>query len=201
MIVVRIALAAVLASTALSGCTVEGTALSLGFSAVDSARQERGFAAAVGDTRIRYDINRYWLSESAELFVGVHAAVHERRVLLTGTVGTEALKRRAVEIAGAASGVREIIDEIIVMPEYDALRKARDEQIVAELRSSIVLDATILSSNFALDSVDGTVFLFGIARSHAEIGRVESHAAEIGFVRRIVSHVIVRDDPRRRPRA
>jgi osmotically-inducible protein OsmY len=203
MPVSRLALLAALlgAGMAATGCTPEGTAVGLGISAVDSARQERGFAAALADTRMRYDINRYLLGENTGLFVGVHAAVHEGRVLLTGAVANDALRRRAVEIAGEAPGVREIVDEIVVMPTYDALKKARDEQIVAELRTRIVLDSTITSSNFALDAVDGTVYLFGIGRSHAEVGRVERHAAEIGFVRRIISHVIVRDDPRRRPRA
>ena len=184
----------------LAACSPVGLAVGTGAAGVNAARQERGFTTAISDTRIRVAINELWLREGVDMFAGAGATVHEGRVLLTGAMRSDAQRRRARELAGMVSRVEVIIDEMQVLPGYDASMRLTDERIVADLRSKLLFDGDVRSSNYALDSVDRTVYLFGIAHNHAELARVQTHAASISGVRDIVSHVMLRDDPRRRRR-
>ncbi|MEK9660567.1 MAG: BON domain-containing protein, partial [Alphaproteobacteria bacterium] len=51
--------------------------------------------------------------------------------------------------------------------------------------------------NYSIRVVDGTVFLLGIAQDQAELDRVINTARALPGIRHIVSHVILKDDPRR----
>jgi len=41
------------------------------------------------------------------------------------------------------------------------------------------------------------VYLMGIAQDEAELSQVAEHARNIGGVKDVVSHVVLKDDPRR----
>ncbi|MFN3401475.1 MAG: BON domain-containing protein [Ferrovibrio sp.] len=47
--------------------------------------------------------------------------------------------------------------------------------------------------------MNGTVYLIGLAQNDAEIVKVTDHARTIKGVRKVVSHVWLKTDPRRRP--
>ena len=55
----------------------------------------------------------------------------------------------------------------------------------------------MLSINYSVETVNGTVYLLGIAQDEAELVRVIEHARGIEDVKQVVSHVVVKDDPRR----
>ena len=50
-----------------------------------------------------------------------------------------------------------------------------------------------------ITAVAGTIHLIGIARGQAEFDLVTAHASDIAYVRRLVSHVVMIDDPIRLP--
>ena len=54
-------------------------------------------------------------------------------------------------------------------------------------------------SNDTITTVAGTLYLIGIARGQAELDLVTAHASDIAYVRRLVSHVVMIDDPIRLP--
>ncbi len=54
------------------------------------------------------------------------------------------------------------------------------------------------SVNYNVETVNGVVYLFGIASSQQELEQVTTLARTIDGVRRVVSHVMLKDDSRRR---
>ena len=65
------------------------------------------------------------------------------------------------------------------------------------MRSLLIADGSIRDSNYAIDTSNGTIYLNGIAQDEAERNRVLRHAGSIGEARKVVDHVIMKDDPRR----
>jgi osmotically-inducible protein OsmY len=51
--------------------------------------------------------------------------------------------------------------------------------------------------NYNIETIDGVVHLSGLAKSKEELDRVIRHAQGISGVKRVVSHVLTIDDPRR----
>lgn len=185
-----LALAALL--PALAGCG-PGTVIGAGAIAGNTAMQERGFVKTVGDTATEAKISTGLLSYSGELFVDVSVEVYEGRALLTGKVQRTNDRIEAVRIAWNTSGVREVINEIQVEDTSDLLDAARDQWVTARLATKITLDKQIKAVNYSIETVNGTVYVMGIAQSQAEIDRIRNHARLLSYVRRVVSYVRIKD--------
>lgn len=181
---------------ALSGCV--GVAVTGGATAATAAAQERGFRGAVDDTVIRARINDLWLQHSAEMFQNVSLQVTEGRVLLTGKVKEPQMRLDAVRLAWQAEGVAEVINEIQVTSEGGVGSYTRDTVISSELKSRMLFDKQIASINYSVETVGQIVYLMGIAQNQSELDRVINHARNISYVRRVVSHVKLKDDPTRK---
>lgn len=191
------AAALVLLPLAVAGCTRVGLAVGAAATAGSAATSERGFATTVDDDRIWVAINGRLLDRDAKIFEAVKLQVHEGRVLLSGLVDDPELRVEAVRLAWEVDGVREVIDEIEVSGEGDFGGFLQDRWIVSELRNKILFDKKVRSINYSIESVAGTVYLMGIGQSQAEVQRVIDHARDIPYVRRVVSHVQLKDDPAR----
>lgn len=165
-----------------------------------AASEERGLEGAFDDTKIRAEINHYWLQHDIEMYRQVGLTINEGRVLLTGVVPTDAARVDAVRLAWQAGGVREVLNEILVRAEGEpTLDAGRDLVIQQKLKGRMLLDKEIRNINFTVDVVDGVVYLMGIAQNERELERVISHARDVSGVRRVVSHVRMKNDPRRNP--
>lgn len=183
---------AVALAAALGGCGPT-TVIGAGAVAGNAAMQERGFVKTVDDTATEAKISANLLSYSAELFVDVSAEVYEGRALLTGKVKQTKDRIEAVRIAWNVSGVKEVINEIQVEDTSDLLDAARDHWVTAELSTKITIDNKIKSVNYSIDTVNGTVYIMGIAQNQAELDRVRNHARQLRYVRRVISYVRLKD--------
>jgi osmotically-inducible protein OsmY len=182
---------AVLAALALSGCSTAGVPVGAPPATAVAASEERGIGGAVTDTAIETRINALLLQQDFEIFRKVSVKSYQRRVLLTGQVQTAQMRLDAVRLAWQADGVEEVINEIEVTDKGGAEAYARDVWISTQLRTKLLLDKEIKSINYSVETVGATVYLMGYARNAAELARVEAHARNLGYVRRVVSYVRV----------
>jgi osmotically-inducible protein OsmY len=183
------AAAMLLLPLSLSGCV--GLAIGAGATAGTAAMQERGFGGAVDDTVIHSKITSAYFANDVK-FKLIAVKVHEGRVLLTGNVPKPSDRVDAVRHAWKVAGVKTVINEISVKDDSGVLDLARDKWVTAQLRLKITFDGKIKAINYAIDTVNGTVYLMGIAQSAQELTLVRNHARGIEYVRRVVSHVRVK---------
>ena len=189
---------AVLLACLLSGaCSTAGLAVSGAAGAGVMAAQERGFQGGLQDTRIRMDINHLWLQEDEVLFRNVNLQVQEGRVLLSGKVEQPEMRVTAARLAWQVEGVQAVINEITVTDKSSLTSAARDSWIATELKTKLLFDREIDAINYSVETVNQVVYLIGLAQNEAELQRVIAHAKDIAYVRQVVSHVILKDDPRR----
>jgi osmotically-inducible protein OsmY len=167
---------------------VVGTGVAVGI----AASQERGLKGAASDTKIRLQIDRLWLEESTSLYTKIGLQVQEGRVLLSGQVPGPEARVTAVRLAWQAEDVIEVINEIEIGDKSSLLDAARDEWIAAQLRARMVGDAAIASINYSIETVNGSVYLIGIAQSQAEVDRVVAYAKNIAYVRRVLNYMRIK---------
>lgn len=156
---------------------------------VVAATQERGLGGAISDAKIQAEINHLWLQHDIEMHRRLDMTVDQGRVLLTGRATTPEMRLDAVRLAWQAKGVQEVINEITVDEGGGLVDAARDTWITTQLRTRLTLDKEIRSQNYSIDTVNGVVYLMGVARSQAELDRVTGHARAIPNVKRVVSYV------------
>jgi len=179
----------------LPGCVgvVAGAAATGGVAAV----QERGFVGTANDNGIALEINHYWFQKSQKMFAALSTQIYEGRVLITGAVTDPDMRAEAVQLAWQAKGVREILNEIEVTDEGGLKAYAKDTWAANELRSRLLFARGINSINFSVEVLNGTVYLLGVSNDQAEQDRVLAIARNLANIRRVVSHIINKDDPRR----
>lgn len=182
------ALAVVLALGAggLGGCA--GAVVGGGAAVGTAAYQERGLQIVARDLAVATKVRVAMLNAGEQYVIGVGVEVYEGRVLLTGTLANEEMRATAVSLAWKGEGVTDVINEIQI-GEASLRDLARDSWITAQLKSKLTFDKKILAINYSIETVNGIVYLIGIAQNQRELDRVIAHARNIGYVRRIISHV------------
>ncbi len=192
-----LAFAALLALLATGGCSFWGTVAGGAAVGATAAQTEKGFRRSVADTEIRLTINDLWFKADEEMFRKVNLQVQEGRVLLSGNVRLPEQRIEAVRLAWQAPGVREVINEIEVNDTSTLTNAARDTWISTELQTTLLFDGEVSSIDYSIETVNQVVYLMGVAQSQAELNRVVGHAKDISYVRRVVSYVLLKDDPAR----
>ena len=179
----------------LAGCAdvIVGAATTTGLAVVE----ERTVENAVKDLSIQAELNHLFFQDDLALYNDVSLSVVEGRVLLKGSVPTHEDRIRAGSVARQATRVQEVINEVQVTGGGGILDYAKDRWISILLDSKLLLDLDILSVNYDVSTVNGAVYLLGIAQDEDELEQVKAHARSVDGVKRVVSHVIMKDDPRR----
>ncbi|MBT5413278.1 MAG: BON domain-containing protein [Rhodospirillaceae bacterium] len=186
--------AAALLAAVLASCSPTGMAVGAGATAVKTAAQERSVEDAIDDNVIAAEINYLWASHDLALFRKLDTSVVEGKVVITGAVLYPQTRVEAIRLAWQADGVKQIVDEIQIEDRGDLIDQARDEWISVRLKGSLLLDSEVSAINYNVTTVNGIVYLSGIARSGQELDRVRNHARHVPRVRGIVTHVRVLEE-------
>ena len=179
-------------------CTPVGTAIGAGARAGIALAEDRSINEVLNDTALRVAINAQLFEASfQDLFWSVTATVFEGRVLLTGRVVTESRRDEAAQIVWKIEGVREVLNEIEIGENKDVADSARDKMITVSLRTKILRDPRIAGINYKIGAYDRALYLIGVAQNQEELDRVITHAREVRYVRKLVSYVLLSEDPSR----
>ena len=168
-----------------------------GYKAVTTLAEERGTNAVAADTVIITKIKNAFVQRNFDhLFSSLSVYSNEGRVLLTGTVEKQQYVIDAVRVAWSIKGVKEVINEISVGKKSAAVR-ASDVMIGTKVRTKILLNEDIKSLNYTVDVNEGVVYIIGIAQNQVELDSVLEMASSVADVKKVVSHVTFKKDPRR----
>jgi len=179
--------------SACAGGVLVGGAATVGVAAV----QERSVGAAVDDATIEFKIKDKFIELSDKLFTRVSVDSVEGRVLLSGTVDTPDERVDVARMTWQVDGVKEVFNEVEVRDRGGLIDYFKDVRIANELRLKLLTDSKISAVNYSVETVNGVIFLMGVAQDQPELERVTGHASNIKGVERVVSFVVLKDDPRR----
>jgi len=179
----------------LSACAgvVVGGAATVGVAAV----QERSVGDAVDDASIEFRVKDKFLEQSDKLFTRVSVDSVEGRVLLSGTVESPDDRVDVARMTWQVEGVKEVFNEVEVRDRGGLIDYFKDVRIANELRLKMLTDKEISALNYSVETVNSVIYLMGIAQNQPELERVTGHASNIKGVERVVSFVVLKDDPRR----
>ncbi|MGB1076835.1 MAG: BON domain-containing protein [Bdellovibrionales bacterium] len=172
-----------------SGCTGLGLAVGAGAKTGIEAAKEGGIPRAVSDLSIQTQINNLWFQKDLDIFRKLDLTVSQGRVLVTGVVQDSHHRVEAIRLAWQPNGVKQVINEIKVAESEGITGFARDVWITTQLKTKLTLDKEVQSINYSIDTVQGTVYLMGVARNQAELNKVIDQARTVSGVKEVVSYV------------
>jgi len=154
--------------------------------------QERTPGAAISDAALQVEIERRILLADETLFGKVNLEIVNGRVMIVGIVPTQADRITVSKVVWQTPDVAEVINELQVSEQGRMASFGSDTWISTQLRTSLIRDASVRRLNYNIETVNGTVYLIGVARSDEELDLVKRYAKGIAGVTNVVSHVTVR---------
>lgn len=127
----------------------------------------------------------------------VDITLYEGRLMLTGTMRSEDGRKQLVANAWKADNVKQVIDEIFVGDKTGRGRGFSDARVDQAIRYKLITDRGVTSADYKISVSGGVVYILGVARDEIALNRTLNHARTTSGVKKVVSHVIYKDDPSR----
>ncbi len=152
----------------------------------------RSLDASLSDIAGNADLKGVLFTDRTHDYSDIDITLFEGRLMLTGTMRTEAGRDKLIENAWKADGVDQVIDEVFIGDKTSFGQGLADTRIDQTLKAKLLTDGDVTSSRYKIAVSGGAVYMIGAARDQAELEEAVSLARTIGGVNKVVSHVLVR---------
>lgn len=174
-----------------SSCVPAALLIGAGATVGVASMQEGGLTTAASDTTIKMKIINNWVNNDFDIYQKLNVTVKEGRVLITGSVPNPDMRVEAVRLTWKVSGVKQVLNEIMVDNENDFGTMVSDSVITGSLKTRVMFDKQINSINYNIETNNGNIYLMGIARSQDELDRVIDYARNTKDVKNVINYVRV----------
>ncbi len=159
--------------------------------------KDRSARETVSDNKIALSIKTAFMKNNfRSLYTQIKVEVMQGRVLLTGDIEKEEDALNAVKICWNQAGVKEVINELKVdknSKKFSIVQYTKDTMITSQIKSKTLFSRNVKFVNYTVITMNNVVYLFGIAQTEEELKKVGEIAAGTSGVKRVVSHVKVKD--------
>lgn len=177
-------------------CAVIIPASILGAAATTVANDNRSIGIQIDDNVIHSKVRQKVKSSLPKDHPSVSVTVMEGRILITGCIKNIAYRHKITKSAWEVIGVKEVINETKKC-SMTHNENARDIIIANQVRGRLLIEKKVSSHSYSVDCVHREVYIIGMAATNEEKQKVLSVAKSISGVKSIVSHIILKNDPRR----
>jgi osmotically-inducible protein OsmY len=164
----------------LGGATALGT----------SAYQERGVSGALNDYGLRIAINEAWFQHDIEMYRDIDLLISANRVVLIGRVPDPLQQVMAEQLAREAGALR-LVNRIGVGPDVGLWQQMQDSWLTTRVELALSFDEDVNGLNYAVETIDGVVYVIGEAISEQEARRVQFLASTLPGVRKVETYIHV----------
>ena len=181
----------------ISGCA---SALIGGVATVGLATmQERSLKDSAIDFKLELQLQKKLFEASKDkLFATVDVIIIEQRIMLIGNVESQEVRDLATKISWEVSPkIKAVLNELTIGGKSTLLSEAKDVRISLSLSGLLIGDVDISDINFSHSVSKQVIFLIGIAKNDDELNQVIHHARTVKGVRKVISHIILKNDKKR----
>jgi osmotically-inducible protein OsmY len=182
-------------SLILSGCVGVASKGIFG-TGVSVALDPRTVGTQVDDSIMEKNLAGRIILMDKKYFLSVKTKVLDGRIFLTGKVDNPEEKLKLTKLAWETSGVRSVRNDIKIKEEFNFQQSAKDILITSQLRSAMIFNRDIKSTNYQIDTYKKKIYVYGIALTSVEKDLVIKEAREILDVEDVIASIILVDDLR-----
>ena len=157
------------------------------------AESNRTVGEAVDDTAIKIKIAERYAKSKKGIFLDVNSTVKLGKVYLTGIVENQDARVEAVKLVWEINGVDEVINEIEVGNSQNLKDYSNDLWITTQIKTKTITSLGLDYITFNFESINGKVFVMGIASNKDESEKVIEIIRDVKGVKSIVNHIIIKD--------
>jgi osmotically-inducible protein OsmY len=143
---------------------------------IDDTLMQKGLVA-----RLTLTQKKYLLSIQVEILDG--------RIFLSGKVDKPEEKIKITKLAWETKGVRSVKNAITIRGNSNFKSTAKDILITSQLRTALIFSKKIKSSNYTLETINKSIYIFGISMDEDEKKEVMKEANKIYDVDQIIPSI------------
>ena len=172
----------------LSSC-VGTTSVGIFGSGVSVAYDPRTVGMQIDDSIMQKNlITRLTLTDK-RYFINLSVKVLDGNIYLSGKVDEPEEKLKIIKMAWETKGVRSDQSTVSIKGNKNFKSTAKDILITSQLRTALIFNKLTKATNYTLDTINGKIYIFGIAMTKNEKEKVISEANEIHGVKEVIPSI------------
>ena len=175
---------------ALSGCAGVSSSGLFG-TGVSVALDPRSFGTQIDDSIMQKNLSARIVLLDKKYFLSVKTKVLDGRIFLTGKVDNPEDKLKLTKMAWETVGVRSVRNDIKVKEDFNFQQSAKDLLITSQLRTALIMNKEIKSTNYQIDTYKNKIYIYGIAITSDEKDKVIEEAKQILDVQDVIASILL----------
>ena len=163
---------------------------------VSIAIDPRSLGTQIDDNIMQKNLGARLLLEDKKYIISITTKVLDGRIFITGKVDDPEEKLKITKMAWETKGVRSVRNNLIIKDEFNFKQSAVDLLITSQLRTALILNKKIKSTNYNIDTYKKKIYVYGIAQSKDEQKEVIKEGKEIPDVERVIASILLVEDLR-----
>lgn len=163
---------------------------------VSVALDPRSIGTQIDDNIMQKNLSGKLLLKDKKYVLSINAKVLDGRIFLTGTVDNPEEKLQITKMAWEINGVRSVKNDIIIKEEFNFKQSAKDLLITSQLRTALIFNKNIKSTNYNIDTYKKKIYIYGIAQTKDEQKEVVKEAKAILDVKSVIASILLVEDLR-----
>jgi len=164
-----------------------GKGVSIGF-------DPRTVGMQIDDTIMQKNLIARLSLKEKKYFITIQVEVLDGRIFLAGKVKKPEEKIKITKMAWETKGVRSVNNAIEIKGESNFKNTAKDILITSQLRTALIFNKGIRSSNYTLETFNQKIYIFGISMDEEERAKVMVEANKIYGVKEVLPSIYLVKD-------
>ena len=174
----------------LSGCIGVSSSGVFG-TGVSVALDPRSVGTQIDDSIMQKNLSTRMILLDKKYLLSVKSKVLDGRIFLTGKVENPEDKLKLTKMAWETEGVRSVRNDIKVKEDFNFKQSAKDLLITSQLRTALIIDKEIKSTNYQIDTYKKKIYIYGIAMTSDEKEKVIDEAKQILDVKDVIASILL----------
>lgn len=163
---------------------------------VSVALDPRSLGTQIDDSVMQKNLATRLALRDKNYLISVNTKVLDGKFFLTGKVDDPEEKLQITKLAWETKGVRSVKNDIKLKEDFNFQQSAKDLLITSQLRTALIFNKKINSTNYQIDTYKKKIFIYGISLTEEEKKEVINEAKEILDVEDVIASIILVEDLR-----
>ena len=177
----------------LNSCVGSSTSGVFG-SGVSIALDPRTLGTQIDDSIMQKNLLARLALTEKKYLVKISVKVLDGRIFLGGKVDGPEEKLKITKMAWETKGARSVKNNITIKQKFSIKNSALDILVTSQLRTALILNKSVKSANFNIDTINQKTYVFGIAHSEDEKKEIIQEAKQIVDLKELVTSILLVSD-------
>tara|TARA_B100000676_G_C17629973_1_gene606075 strand:+ start:106 stop:630 length:525 start_codon:yes stop_codon:yes gene_type:complete len=156
---------------------------------VDITFDPRTIGMQIDDTIMQKNLSARLALAEKRYFLSIQSEVRDGNIFLSGKVEEPEEKIKITKMAWETKGVRSVKNAITIKGQSNFRSTAKDILITSQLRSALIFNKKTKARNYTLETINKTIYIFGIAMDQEEKKEVINEANKIYDVEKVIPSI------------